>query len=320
MECKELTVRANCISKMGVDPSGIPSNESRSGNIQGLGTKTPSPIQSSQLPLFLNQARLGTLPQPCSGSGDEQSGRATWSIEEDVILAKAWIKFSEDRKKLKSSHANGTLWQDIEKYYNEYRPTGTVKRDRAKLKTHWNQARMKITSFNTSYNELFSARPIGHNEEDVLLQTHEEYKATHNGIKFPYLHLWNIVRYFPMWATKASRNGHKSKKMQTTEPGQHTSSSSADDTVDVDEGEVHPRPVEQKGVGRKRKAPVTNVDQISNTMQKQLDKLEEYNTLKARDTLINEYQILMKDTSTMTEEQLHTHRYACEIIKKSWGM
>ncbi|XP_019187113.1 PREDICTED: glutathione S-transferase T3-like [Ipomoea nil] len=316
MECKELTGPANCISKMGVDPSGIPSNESRSGNIEGLGTKTPSPIQSSQSPLFLKQVRLGTLPQPCSGTGDEHSGRATWSIEEDVILAKAWIKFSEDRKKLKNSHGNATLWQLIEKYYNEYRPTGTVKRDRAKLKTHWNQARMKITAFNTSYNELLSARPDGCSDEDILLQTHEEYKATHKGIHFPYLHLWNIVRYFPMWAT----NGRKSKKKKTTEQGQHTSSSSAEDTVDVDEGEVHPRPVEQKDMGRKRKAPIINVDQISNTMQKQLDKLEEYNSLKARDTFVNEYQILMKDTSTMTEEQLQTHRYACETIKKSWGM
>lgn len=296
---------------------GIPSNESRSGNIEGMGTKIPSLIQSSQLQSFFIPVRLETLPQPCSGAGDEHSGRTIWSIEEDVILAKAWITFSKDREKLKSSH--GTFWQHIEKYYNEYRPTGTVKRDLAKLKTHWNQARKKVADFNTIYHQLQSTRPNGQSDEDILLQTHEEYRVTHKGIKFPYLHLWNIARNCPTWAINAS-SSHTLKKTHTSEPGQRTSSSSADNTHDVDEGEVLPRPVGKKDAKRKRKALITNVDQMSNTMQKQLEKLEEYNKLKARDTFVGEYQILMKDTSTMTEEQLRLHRYACEIIKKNWRM
>ncbi|XP_073132814.1 uncharacterized protein [Henckelia pumila] len=125
------------------------------------------------------------------------------------------------------------------------------------------------------------------------------------------------------------------KNTRTSESGAYTSFSNPDTSVAVEEYEVRTRPIGQKAAKRKGKEKITMLEDVitesmANVIEKftafankKLEKLEGCNAAnenKKSEIFQYEYDILMKDTTNMTEEQLSVHLHACEMIKKKWGM
>ncbi|XP_019169918.1 PREDICTED: uncharacterized protein LOC109165557 isoform X2 [Ipomoea nil] len=61
-----------------------------------------------------------------------------------------------------------------------------------------------------------------------------------------------------------------------------------------------------------------DVTAIQASIQKQIKMLERCSQTNARDIQLKEYDILMKDTSEMTEDQLAIHLEYCNDIRQRW--
>nr|GLL40301.1 uncharacterized protein LOC109179053 [Ipomoea trifida] len=116
----------------------------------------------------------------------------------------------------------------------------------------------------------------------------------------------------------------KSSQLPSNSSSSHASSTSVDE---VEISEVCPHPTGQNATKWKGKERCTNdtdvmlnkLKQQIKRMQQYMDKMKRRKDIDDRKFLIKEYNVLMKDTSTMTKEQLSYHQQYSETIKRSWN-
>uniref|UniRef100_A0A7N1A677 No apical meristem-associated C-terminal domain-containing protein n=1 Tax=Kalanchoe fedtschenkoi TaxID=63787 RepID=A0A7N1A677_KALFE len=135
--------------------------------------------------------------------------------------------------------------------------------------------------------------------------------------EFPYTHVWEMVKDEPKWEAQVGAH-NASKKTKTSESRAYTSSSNHDIEENTYEGnESESRPISQKAAKRKmrgkEKKDVT--ESVAEEFAQKLVVLNEIKNKAKEDTLRADYEILMKDTSTMSDQQLIIHNHTCSIIK-----
>ncbi|XP_073152716.1 glutathione S-transferase T3-like [Henckelia pumila] len=275
-------------------PPVIPSNESRTTDSYKE-PATPSSIPSSQFPTFSTQVGLENIVLDKDNEMDGK--RAPWSVDEDKLLARSWVTISTDPI-IDNDQKDQAFWKRITNYYNKHRATRSKERD-------WKKS-----------------------DEDILVKAHEIWKTNHNMKPFKHEHVWRILKECEKYAPQ---HHHANKKARTSESEGHTTSSNPDTSIDVDDCEVRIRPMGQKAAKRKGKMKAVNVKKWEEKMDLRWQKLEELHMEKIElqknevatreaEALHKDYEILMKDTSEMTPEQLNIHLKICAKLKRKHGI
>uniref|UniRef100_A0A7N0TPC9 No apical meristem-associated C-terminal domain-containing protein n=1 Tax=Kalanchoe fedtschenkoi TaxID=63787 RepID=A0A7N0TPC9_KALFE len=229
-------------------------------------------------------ASMAENEAPHSVSQQEKNSRPIkWSAEEEEMLISAWITISNDSA---------------------------------------------VNEFNGYYNQIVSDHHSGWSGNQIIEATRLIWKNAHKKKEFPYTHVWELVKDEPKWAVQAGAQ-RASKKTKTSESGAYTSSSNHDIEENNYEGnESESRPIGQKAAkrkmrGKEKKNLTESMAEEFNHRWKRLEELQSeklvvLNEIKNKakeDTLCADYEILMKDTSTMSDQQLIIHNHMCSIIK-----
>uniref|UniRef100_A0A7N0RI22 No apical meristem-associated C-terminal domain-containing protein n=1 Tax=Kalanchoe fedtschenkoi TaxID=63787 RepID=A0A7N0RI22_KALFE len=165
----------------------------------------------------------------------------------------------------------------------------------------------QVNEFNYYYNQSVS----DHHKAARL-----NWKNAHKNEEFPYMHIWEMMKDEP------------------NESGAYTSSSNRDpEEHSYRSNESESRPIGQKAAKRKLKekgkknvTESVNVDfehRWKRLEELQAQKLAVLNEIKNKtkdDTLRANYEILMKDTAALNDQQLVIHNHMYSIIKARHGI
>uniref|UniRef100_A0A7N0TT42 No apical meristem-associated C-terminal domain-containing protein n=1 Tax=Kalanchoe fedtschenkoi TaxID=63787 RepID=A0A7N0TT42_KALFE len=247
------------------------------------------------------------------------------------MLISSWLIISNDSA-VGNSQTRGSFWARVAGYFNTYRKT-RIKREESQIKSHYYLMMSQVNEFNGYYNQTVSDHHSGWSDNQIIEAARLIWKNAHKKREFPYTHVWEMVKDEPKWATQVGSQ-NASKKTKTSESGAYTSSSNHDIEENTYEGnESESRPIGQKAAKRKmrgkEKKNVTEsttedfAQRWKRMEELQAQKLAVLNKIKNKakdDTLRADYEILMKDTSTMSDQQLVIHNHICSIIKARHGI
>jgi len=129
----------------------------------------------------------------------KKEGRVYWGEEENLRLASAWLKCSNDP--IKGVDRRGDrYWKDVATEYNMHAPK-EQRRTPSQLKNHWNKTIPFITKFNACYDKAKREHASGESGDQVMERAHEEYKAIVKKMRpFALEYWWRAVKDQPKWS------------------------------------------------------------------------------------------------------------------------
>ncbi|KAH1043364.1 hypothetical protein GYH30_025282 [Glycine max] len=145
------------------------------------------------------------------------------------------------------------------------------------------------------------------------------------GTDFGLEHAWRLLKDQSKWLEQFTKNFSKRMKISTS--GAYSSSSNPETPVEADTPSPIIRPMGQKAAKRKSKEKRvgTSTNPVDLTGMKEA--MRERNVVNVKLVALREkkleneyYDILMKDTSTMSETQLKDHEAFCKIIQSKLGI
>uniref|UniRef100_A0A7N0U1T1 No apical meristem-associated C-terminal domain-containing protein n=1 Tax=Kalanchoe fedtschenkoi TaxID=63787 RepID=A0A7N0U1T1_KALFE len=237
-----------------------------------------------------------------------------WSVEEEEMLISTWITISNDSA-VGNSQTRGSFWARVAGYFTTYRKT-KIEREESQIKSHYYLMMPQVNELYGYYNQIVSDHHSGWSDNQIIEAARLIWKNAQKKNELPYTHVWKMVKDEPKWATK------------TSESGAYTSSSNHDIEENTYEGnKSESRPIGQKATKRKMRKEKKNVtESVAEEFNHRWKRLEELQSEKLivlneiknkakEDILRANYEILMKDTSTMNDQQLIIHNHMCSIIK-----
>lgn len=320
----------------GFHPQGYPtmaSNSLRRASSHGMSTDKECAAPSSE--------RASPLAPQCSPQGLENNNltddsdsddednlpklkKVAYSYRENEHLAQCWAdtctdSVSDNAQKLDQ------MWMRIGVMYNKRRPANTPVRPWNTLKSHFYALQKQARSFCECYNKKVKLWGSGKTDVDIIELAQQEYKDRHNGQVFKHIGVWKLLNACPKFSL-VDGVVRGTKKAKTSEAGTYTFSSNGDLSADEDVDADHIRPIGQKVAQKnvKGKGKSEELKEIKERIDMKMVGFEKYSEKKvaaiSRIAVVHEYEILMKDTSNMTSDQLIIHRFTCDKIKKKWGM
>uniref|UniRef100_A0A7N0U1I2 No apical meristem-associated C-terminal domain-containing protein n=1 Tax=Kalanchoe fedtschenkoi TaxID=63787 RepID=A0A7N0U1I2_KALFE len=258
---------------------------------------------------------------------EKNSRHVKWSVEEEEMLISSWITISNDFA-VGNSQTRGSFWARVVGYFNTYRKT-RIEREESQIKSHYYLMMPQVNEFNGYYNQIVTDHHSGWSDNQIIEAARLIWKNAHNKREFPYTHVWEMVKDEPKLEAQIGAQ-NASKKTKTSESGAYNSSSNHDIDENTYEGnESESRPIGQKAAKRKmrgkEKKDVTEEfahrwKRMEEPQAQKLAVLNEIMNKAKEDTLRADYEILMKDTSTMSDQQLIVHNHMCSIIKARHGI
>ncbi|KZV54410.1 Myb family protein-like protein [Dorcoceras hygrometricum] len=141
----------------------------------------------------------------------------------------------------------------------------------------------------------------------------------------------------------------RTKKSRTSESGASNTSSNQNVSIDLDAEDEETRPIGQKAAKRKGKSKVkSDIQGMTENFNSMREQFNEYKLVKKaeyelkqkqleveeikakaalarseaknRAIMLREYEILNKDTSQMSAQQLIIHERLCEDIRERWNL
>uniref|UniRef100_A0A7N0SX20 No apical meristem-associated C-terminal domain-containing protein n=1 Tax=Kalanchoe fedtschenkoi TaxID=63787 RepID=A0A7N0SX20_KALFE len=214
-----------------------------------------------------------------------------------------WMHFNDSV--IGNAQTRGSFWGRVTDYFNTYRKT-KIEREESQIKPHYYFLMPQANEFNGYCNQIVSDHHSGWSDNQIIEAARLNWKNAHKKKEFPYMHTWEMVKDEPKWAAQIEAQ-NASKKAKTSESGAYTSSSNQS------------CPIGQKAAKRKVKEKgKKNVTESVNAPK--LVVLNEIKNKAKDDTLCADYEILMKDTTTMSDQQLAIHNHMCSIIKAKHGI
>uniref|UniRef100_A0A7N0VH85 No apical meristem-associated C-terminal domain-containing protein n=1 Tax=Kalanchoe fedtschenkoi TaxID=63787 RepID=A0A7N0VH85_KALFE len=199
-----------------------------------------------------------------------------------------------------NSQTRGSFWTRVAGYFNTYRKM-RFEREESQIKSHYYLMMPQVNEFSGYYNQIVSDYQSGWSDNQIIEAAQLTWKNAHKKREFPYTHV--------------SSYSSKCIKENKSESGAYTSSSNHDIENNTYEGnESESRPIGQKAAkqkmrGKEKKNVTESVVEEFNHRWKRMENFtKEY-------TLCADYDILMKDTSTMSDQQLIIHNHMRSIIK-----
>ncbi|XP_073022711.1 glutathione S-transferase T3-like [Primulina eburnea] len=275
--------------------------------------------------------------------------RIIWKKEEDELLARSYVTMSDDPV-IGNDQKGNDFWRRVADHYNENRPAGSSRRALNVIRSHWhNTVQKKVNGFNANYNSVYNTYRSGHSDEDILRFAYEKYRDENNGVAFNLEHVWRIMKTRPLFTPQSDDHLVGTKKARISESGASNTSSNKDASIDLDINEEEIRPIGQKvaKIKGKNKAKSSMKD-LTTRYDSLFESFTQYTDIKKNESewkqkelaieemkakaalnkseakkskyLLKEYEILSKDTSQMTPEQLLVHEHMCDQIRDKWNM
>ncbi|XP_042396424.1 glutathione S-transferase T3-like [Zingiber officinale] len=286
---------------------------------------TPSMSNEPATPTFVPETQLSDRESPIEvvnlektvSNAEGTRKRSSWTKVEDEVLARSFVTISDDPI-IGNDQKADAFWGRVASYYNENLPQGSNTR---------------------------SANVI--RDEDILRFAYEKYLSENNGVAFNLEHVWRIVKDRPMFTPQSADHFVVTKKTRTSESGASNTSSNQDVSIDLDYEDTHP--MGQKAAKRKGKDKVkSTMEDLTVNYNNIITKFTEYTSVKKsevdlkqkqleveeikakaalfkseaknRRLKLKEYEILNKDASQMTKEQLIIHECLCKDIRSRWNI
>ncbi|XP_042401310.1 uncharacterized protein LOC121991366 [Zingiber officinale] len=283
---------------------------------------TPSMSNEPATPTFIPETQLSDRESPIEvvnlekvvSNAEGTRKRSSWTKVEDEVLARSFVTISDDPI-IDNDQKADVFWGWVASYYNENLPLGS----------------------NTK-----SANVIRYIEVCV-----RKISIRNNGVAFNLKYVWRIVKDRPMFTPQSADHFVATKKTRTSKSGASNTSSNQDVSINLDYEDTHP--IGQKTAKRKGKDKVkstmedltvnynniiTKFTKYTSMKKSEVDlkqKQFEVEEIKAKAALskseaknrrlkLKEYEILNKDTSQMTKEQLIIHECICKDIRSRWNI
>ncbi|XP_042467059.1 glutathione S-transferase T3-like [Zingiber officinale] len=316
---------------------------------------TPSMSNEPATPTFVPETQLSDRESPIEvvnlektvSNAEGTRKRSSWTKVEDEVLARSFVTISDDPI-IGNDQKADAFWGRVASYYNENLSQGSNTRSANVIRSHWhNTIQKKVYRFNANYNSIYSSYRSGHSDEDILRFAYEKYLSENNGVAFNLEHVWRIVKDRPMFTPQSADHFVATKKTRTSESGASNTSSNQDVSIDLDYEDT--RPMGQKAAKRKGKDKVkSTMEDLTVNYNNIITKFTEYTSVKKsevdlkqkqleveeikakaalskskaknRRLKLKEYEILNKDTSQMTKEQLIIHECLCKDIRSRWNI
>ncbi|XP_021724898.1 uncharacterized protein LOC110692206 [Chenopodium quinoa] len=173
----------------------------RRDNIGGLSTQEES--LTSRLGAESQSSQNEVDSKETNNQSKYKIGKLKWTQVKDVDLCRSWIAISKDS--VKGNDHN------IGKYYNNWRRED-LEIPIEKAAKHWFKMSGDVNKFNGCYIQIKDSHPCGHNEEEITNKAMGLFSNVKENRKFPYLHVWQILRNDPKWQEFARKQGSPSMK------------------------------------------------------------------------------------------------------------
>ncbi|XP_021764432.1 glutathione S-transferase T2-like [Chenopodium quinoa] len=240
--------------------------------------------------------------------GGNQDGRKIfWSKAEEVVLVKAWLEVSQN-KKTNTNQKGDVFWRKIEEMYNNVRlykqrcfEEGTDRltredllkmRGTEQLRNRWRRINASCSKFCGSHAHAESKKGSGMNDEDVMklaysIYANDKTKSSLCSKTFQDKHVWDILKQHEAWKPsedvvkkckeKTSTQGSDSKRSRINEAGNYSSSSNPETPTSGDIG-YSGFPSSNESSKNKGKSKVPNMP--SGAWQQWLDTAQNMNLLR----------------------------------------
>ncbi|KAG5068198.1 hypothetical protein JHK85_000575 [Glycine max] len=214
------------------------------------------------------------------GSSTKRKHRVAFPIEEDTHLISSWLNISTDPI---VGQGKEVFWLRVMENYNKFRGE-LCERAVNQLKSQWQKINQGMQKFKDRYKQAVPLKESGCTDNDVMLNTYAIWKED-KGTNFE----------------QFTENCSKSTKISAFRA--YSSSSNPETPVEDAEADTPSPIVHPMEAMRERK--VLNA-KLAALWEKELE--NKY------------YDILMKDTFTMSETQLKDHQAFCKIIRHKLGI
>ncbi|XP_073220813.1 uncharacterized protein [Cicer arietinum] len=208
------------------------------------------------------------------------------------------------------------FWLRIATNYNEYR--GQLReKTLSQLKSRWHRINGFVQKFVGCYKQAVSGKKSGSSKKDIMIAAHAFYSQDTGG-PFNDEYAWRLLKCEPKWMGASIECSSKRTKNSTS--GAYSSSPNTETSYEIDSTSPMERPMGQKAAKRMGKAKAVETPLINTVVQDIMNKkvaaLEKLAQLKEDEMEFKAMEVIMKDTSGMSESQLEVHEIYCNKLKK----
>ncbi|KAD6795112.1 hypothetical protein E3N88_06008 [Mikania micrantha] len=322
-----------------------------SGTHQSSG-ETPSPAFQHQIFGSTQSSHLDDNPTPTLDKKKKGKKVASskaiitktkvvhWDADDEVLLARAHVHISVDSITGNNQKVDD-FWKRIHAYWIK---EALVPREQSVIKSHWHQMAKPVHRFAELYNNLKDQYHSGWSDDQIRNAAKTKYFQSEKA-KFPYEHVWEVVRFQPKWNMPAPLH---TKRTKTSASGEYSTSASDGHTTPFDlNAESNPITVEEydvnledahehyqeptRPIGTKKAKALTKAAKRKEKSNETDESLEEMFRLKA--TMLKQHQqkmddfifnqdmnILFADRSHMDPKRLAIHKKVCDKIMAKHGL
>ncbi|KAG2295547.1 hypothetical protein Bca52824_042216 [Brassica carinata] len=262
---------------------------SPSVNFSSSQTQTPflSPQPSSQ---------PSQPPSQAEETPEERRERRIWSTQDDLVLISGWLNTSKDSI-VGNDQRGGCFWKRIADYYasSTHVLDGAEPRNHEHCRQRWQKISREVSRFCGTYVDAKGEKASGMNDLDILQNAHQIFTLLYKK-KFGLEYAWNVLRFEQKWCDHTPMN----PTPKTTSSNKRKADDAAPSTESV-VGENESRPPGIKAMkrlrnkGKDKDAPASNISQIWEIKQKDLDVKKELQKMSLLDTLIARNDTLDED-------------------------
>lgn len=129
--------------------------------------------------------------------------RLSWSRQEDVRLASAWLHNSKDPVDGNGRKAD-QYWADVTKTYNSTTESYRM-RNRNQLKIRWERVKKPLSDFHGCWVKTTRVWQSGVSDDQLMDKAIEMYAGQNNDKPFTLQHIWKVVRHDMKWSAYLNR-------------------------------------------------------------------------------------------------------------------
>ncbi|XP_059442130.1 uncharacterized protein LOC132174498 [Corylus avellana] len=163
---------------------------------EGLQEFNETPSQS--FTMLLQEGRQYNNENPPQPKKKSTTKKTNFSIEEDVLLVKAWLNTGLDPIQ-GNSQKSTKFWDRILENYNENKKETTVERTAHSLSNRWSFIQKVINKFCGYLEQVEHRNQSGIGEQDKINMAKAMYQELNNNAIFQFEHLWNMLKTVPKW-------------------------------------------------------------------------------------------------------------------------
>ncbi|XP_058788064.1 glutathione S-transferase T3-like [Vicia villosa] len=240
-----------------------------------------------------------------------KKSREKFTRDEDTLLIQSWLNVSKDPVVRVDQKAE-SFWVSVAANYNQYCRQSREKLG-GQLKCRWHRINGLVQKFVGCYKQAVNGKKSGTSENDIMAAAYGFF-AQDQGTTFNLEYAWRLLKDEPKWMGESI--GSSSKITKTSASGASSDNPDTPSSYEFNSSSPMERPMGQKAAKRKGKAneiPTAKQD----ARNKRSTTMERLAQSKEDEIEVKVYQILMKDTSTMSDGQRDIHEKYCNKMKKN---